>query len=652
VNSSGANTPPPSHGTGGSAFDNLVNSSNSQSSSSSAASFLAMMSSTSHSSSSSGFGSFSSAGSLSPAPGSGNLGFIVGAAINVTRLIDSQSETEITTDPSNPFRVMQQANDNGPLGRSIQSYSDNSFKKFRVGATFDNGDPTVAYDQFGNLWEGAIDTALNAIDLRGSSDNGRTFFFSTALVSPIPNTILSDQPRVRVGPSGVSTIPGAIWVEFTPFTTQGVPGVFAFGLADTGFGQAPQVVTFEQVGVAGANLDTIAIGPHGEASFASQQFATGNIFVATDLDGLGPQTPQFATVAAHSGVTIKEPIAPQAVRGINACPRLAYDRSTGPHSGRLYLSYTDIIVGTDDTNIFVTSSDTFGGSWSTPHRVNDDLTQNSQFFNNIAVDQTTGNIFVAWYDARNDLGRGGPGDTDHVPNTDVQIWGSVSRDGGLTWSKNQQISPGTSNGPSIGQFPGPGNGLNQFGDYIGVDFDEGRGWVSWTDNSSNPAGNFNRPLPDIVVASILINRGSGFTAIGDRFKDNGGNTTSNTAAPLILNPVDTEVDGLSIFPLSTTSTTPAPDWFKFVVPTTGIMTINMDITPAWPTEGQLGMRLYRPSSTGSLVQIGVSEIPGSATPQQITVPVVAGQVLFLYCHGITGGGIQGTGTFRLRFNIA
>src|SRR5262249_10602659 len=73
VNSSGANTPPPSPGTGGSAFDNLVNSSNSHSSGSSAASFLAMMNSTSHASSSSGFGSFSSSGSLSPVPGSGGL---------------------------------------------------------------------------------------------------------------------------------------------------------------------------------------------------------------------------------------------------------------------------------------------------------------------------------------------------------------------------------------------------------------------------------------------------------------------------------------------------------------------------------------------------------------------------------------------------
>lgn len=601
--------------------------------------------------SSTGFGSFS-ASALAPAPGSGNLGFLVGGAYDVTPVIDSQSETEITTDPSNPFRVMQQANDNGPLGRSVQSYSDNSFRNFRQGFTFDNGDPTVTYDKFGNLWEGAIDSGLTSIDIRGSSDNGRTFFFSAVLPSPIPNTTVDDQPRIRVGASGVADAPEAIWVAMTPFTTNGSPGVFAYGLADFGFGIAPEVRTIEQVNIPGANLNAIAVGPHGEATFAAE--AGNDILVSSDLDGLGPSTPQIVTRAATSNIPEAGiPIPAQAVRQINSSPRLSYDTSPGPHNGRLYLTYTDVTVGTSDTNVMVTFSDSFGGSWSAPHRLNDDLTQNSQFFSNIAVDETTGNVFAAWYDARNDMGLGGRGDTDHVPNTDVQIWGTVSRDGGLTWSKNQQISPGTSNGPSIadsGSFAG--NGSNQFGDYIGIAFDEGRGWVSWTDNSNSPAGNFNRPLPDIVVRSILINRGSGFTAIGDRFKDGGGNTSSSTAAPLILNPTDTEVDGLSIFPMTSTSNVLAPDWFKFTVPTTGIMTINMDITPAWPTEGQMGIRLYQRTSSGSLVQIGVSEIPGSATPQQITVPVVAGQVLYLYCHGINGGGIAGNGTFRLRFNIA
>jgi hypothetical protein len=45
---------------------------------------------------------------------------------------------------------------------------------------------------------------------------------------------------------------------------------------------------------------------------------------------------------------------------------------------------------------------------------------------------------------RNDLGSGGAGDTDGVPNDDAQFWGAFSNDG-QTFSSNIRISAGTSN---------------------------------------------------------------------------------------------------------------------------------------------------------------------------------------------------------------
>ncbi len=601
-------------------------------------------------STSSGFGSFTAAGPYTgTGSGGGFGGFTVGPAINVTRLIDSQSETSIGVDPSNPKRLVTQANDNGPLGRSVQAYSDDAYHTFRQGFTVDLGCPTVTYDQFGNLWRASLDTSLTGVDVAASADNARTFFFSTFLPNPFDPTQPVDQDRIKTGPSGLADVPYATWVEFTavdPTTGALTPVAYpipVFGWANAGPERAPEVV-----GPPGFNLTAMAIGPDGEASFGYCA-ANGNIFVASDLDGLGGGTPAIATLAARPNIPETGfSIPAQASRLIQPSPRLAYDRSSGPHRGRLYLTYTGVTVGTTDTNIFVAFSDSFGGSWSASRRINDDLTQNSQFFSDIAVDQTTGNLFVAWNDARNDLGRGGSGDTDHVPNTDIQVYGTVSIDGGLTWSRNQRISPGTSNGPSIAASPF-GNGANQFGDYIGVDFDEGRGWVAWTDNSANPTGNFNRPLPDIVVASVLINRGSGYTTVGDRFETSSvGNDTSSAASIITLNPAVTDLTGLSIFDKATA---PDQDWYRFVVPSTGVLTIDMTTIPAWPTEGQLGMRLYTRAANGSLVQVSVSEIPGSATPQEIIFPVVAGQMFYLYCHGFTGGGVKGTGQYSLHFSI-
>src|SRR5205807_4406972 len=116
--------------------------------------------------------------------------------------------------------------------------------------------------------------------------------------------------------------------------------------------------------------------------------------------------------------------------GIDAEPNIAWDYSGGANNGRLYLVYTDALdTSTDDTDIFTRYSDDNGKTWSTRVKVNDDTTNFSQFNPSISLDQTTGNVGVAWYDARNDDGLGGSGDTDGSANDDAQVYGAVSLDG-------------------------------------------------------------------------------------------------------------------------------------------------------------------------------------------------------------------------------
>src|SRR5439155_22219155 len=86
-------------------------------------------------------------------------------------------------------------------------------------------------------------------------------------------------------------------------------------------------------------------------------------------------------------------ITPQPDRSIDAEMNLAWDRSTGPHSGRVYLVYTDEIPDeSNDTDIFVRFSDNNGTTWSNSQRINTDPIGNgkAQFFPAIALDQTTG----------------------------------------------------------------------------------------------------------------------------------------------------------------------------------------------------------------------------------------------------------------------
>jgi len=132
-------------------------------------------------------------------------------------------------------------------------------------------------------------------------------------------------------------------------------------------------------------------------------------------------------------------------------------------------------------------------------RVNDDHTTNSQFMPKISLDQTTGNLAVVWYDARADLGSGGPGDTNGIPNDDAQFWGAFSTNGGTSFSSNLQISAGTSNSHDSG------NGID-YGDYDGLSFYGGVAHPAWSDNSNSTGDNPNGALSklDIYTASVPL----------------------------------------------------------------------------------------------------------------------------------------------------
>jgi len=121
---------------------------------------------------------------------------------------------------------------------------------------------------------------------------------------------------------------------------------------------------------------------------------------------------------------------------------------------------------------------------------------NSQFLPKIGLDPTSGQIGVIWYDARNDLGLGGSGDTDGVANTDAQVWGAFSRDG-KTFTPNLRISAGTSNAADSG------NGID-YGDYSGVAFYGGVLHPAWSDNSNSDGLNPDGALHKLDIFSARV----------------------------------------------------------------------------------------------------------------------------------------------------
>jgi hypothetical protein len=351
-------------------------------------------------------------------------------------------------------------------------------------------DQQLAWDRFGNLWMTYLVNSSGDVLVALSTDGGVSF---TKVADIATN---GDQPSIAVGANSV-------WVSYTFF-----PGtqIQAFGARVTGLGRFGSFTAPENVPSPGGNGDygDTAVGPGGQVMVTYQKATNGqggsDIYTAVDSDGLGPAGFNTPVLAAHSHVGGFDFIAAQPDRSIDAEANLAWDRSGGPHNGRAYLVWTQETPNeSDNTDIELQHSDDNGATWSPAVKVNDDHTLNSQYDPAIALDQSTGTVALSWYDTRNDLGTGGSGDTDGIPNDDFQIWATYSTNGGATFAPNFRISRGTSNAIDANSF-------FDVGDYTHAAFVAGTFWPAWSDNSNSTGDNPDGTLHqfDLYTARISI----------------------------------------------------------------------------------------------------------------------------------------------------
>ena len=86
----------------------------------------------------------------------------------------------------------------------------------------------------------------------------------------------------------------------------------------------------------------------------------------------------------------------------NGLPITICDLATNsPHKGNIYINWSDQRNGVNDTDIFISKSSDQGTTWSLPLRVNNDAPGKHQFLTWMTIDQTTGYIYIVFYDRRN-----------------------------------------------------------------------------------------------------------------------------------------------------------------------------------------------------------------------------------------------------------
>ena len=432
--------------------------------------------------------------------------------VNISREAGNQSESTIAINQVNPLQMTVVSNEE--IGSALfHGWSADGGRTWSTDRIADGDnlgfaccDPSLASDEFGNIFLTYLTSSLG-VKVAVSTDGGASFTPVANLGSPggrpgIPGRAnRGGGPQLRSGdqPSIVAA-EGQVWVTYTAST------IVSQGATVSGLGQ---VGTFGPPEAPGGGHKTgdygdIAVGPGGQVLIAYQDPTGGEgpatVYEALDPDGVGPQPMGPATQVLVSNVGGFDYIPAQSGRSVDIEVKLEYDRTRGAHDGRVYLLWTQETPNeSNNMDIMLQYSDNDGASWNAAVKVNDDTGTTSQFNPRISLDPTTGFLAAAWYDSRNDKGDHGAGDTNGVPNDDITIYATVSKDGGVTFLPNRRISRGVSNDDRAH------NGID-YGDYEGLAFQSGSFYYVWADNSNstadNPDGTLNQL--DLYTARVRV----------------------------------------------------------------------------------------------------------------------------------------------------
>ena len=465
----------------------------------------------------------------------------------------NEAEDAIAINPANPSNIVTMSTLPDVVSGLFEGVSFNGGKTWTrqgIGTAAPLGeiccDQQLAWDRFGNLWMTYLVNTNGNVFVAVSTDGGLTFSKVAEIVPTTPTGSRapsgatpkrlkppSNNPNISGDQPSISAGPNSVWVSYTSFPSTVVQ---AFGASVTGLGTFGSFGAPESVPTSAGRGDfgDTAVGPDGQVMVTYQDQTNGqggsHIYTAIDANGLKPGGFSDPRLLARSAVGGFDFIPAQPDRSVDAEANLAWDRSGGPHDGRVYAIWTqespnesdnmDIMFQYSDDNGkdgglyslhmidpfgydvqisgFANNALTDGFSEAVPTGTTG-VTGRAQYEPAIAVDQTNGDLAVSWYDCRNDLGSGGLGDTDGIPNDDAQIWATYSRDGGVTFAPNFQVSAGTVSAPDAQSF-------FDYGDYTHAAFQSHLFYPAWSDNSNstgqNPDGTLHQL--DLFTAKVVI----------------------------------------------------------------------------------------------------------------------------------------------------
>ena len=416
------------------------------------------------------------------------LALVAGAApanVNVSRLAGPQTEPAIAVDPHDDAILLAGSN-------SVQEGTMRIYTSSDGGQTWQT---RTADEPPADLLASCASDPGVAIDLRGRqyysfgraapcrADEPQRIYIVTRdgpdaewsaprLVAPLGRARFDDKPAIAVDNSPVSRFRGRVYLAWTR-VARDTSFIVVLTHSDDGGKTWSKPVRANRTGRE-LTYVSVATSRNGSVYVAWNDVGEFSLQLARSTDGgahFGPQ----ARVASFAGITIPHcgsglviPALPRTC--VNPNPIVSVDGSAGPYAGRVYVSYgrtefrgnqaAHVAVFTHTLQRLYRDPDTRQGR---PVALAPAGSHAEQFWVQSAVDQTTGVVWVCYYDTLGDLRR-----------KRAHFTCTASRSGGRTWLKP---IPAASS-PSDATQPGATGG---YGYYEGLAAGHDAAYPIWTD---------------------------------------------------------------------------------------------------------------------------------------------------------------------------
>jgi hypothetical protein len=399
---------------------------------------------------------------------------------NVSRLEGAQDEPAIAIDPSNDRTLLAGSNSFREGSMRVYGSRDGgstwtrSFL-YRPPASFLSvcaSDPGVAIDLTGRQYYSFIRTTpcrTGHPRLFVASRSGpKAAWGAPVRVNPLRTTVADDKPAIAVDASPSSPHRRRVYAAWTALSHSQIASI-VLSHSDDGGRTWSRIVNVSRSG-SEETYASVALARSGTVYVAWDDPSDHSLKIARSTDGgahFGPELTlvTFAIVpipSCGSGILI-----PASLRVcLHPNPIVSVDRSSGPHAGRVYVSYTQTDVGGDEGVIVAAFDRTLRPvtEEGTPVAPAPRSVRPDQFWPASAVDPSTGAVWVCFYE------------TGDRARKKAFYACTVSRDGGATWARRVRAASIASDETQ------PGADLRQYGDYQGLAVANGVAHPIWTDS--------------------------------------------------------------------------------------------------------------------------------------------------------------------------